>query len=133
MKQIHWLNPILTEETGTSQMKPSVAKPTRSLAGNSLQRYFVFPGKKTESYCHSQMESLAINIKVFCCSHTFCTSCPDTELEISMLSFRYFSEDLDPLLLLECISCCIKTFPFCTWSTLDHFCITPYHTYLLDR
>lgn len=45
VKQIHCLKPILTEETGTSQMKPSVAKPTRSLAGNSPQRYLVFPRK----------------------------------------------------------------------------------------
>ena len=108
------------------------SKTYTSLAGNSLQRCLVFPGKKIESYHCSQMESLIINIKVLCCSHTFCTSCPDIELEISMLSFRYFSEGLNPFPLLECISYCNKTSPFCTSSTLDHFCIALPHTYLLD-
>lgn len=133
MKQIRCLNPILTEEMGISQTKPSAAKPTRSLAGNSLQRYLVFPGKKIELYCHFQMEPLTINTEVLHCSHTFCTSCPDTELEISILSFRYFSDHLNLFPLLEHISCCIKTVPFCTWFTLNPVCITLYHTYLLDR
>lgn len=133
MKQIHCLNPILSVEMGLSQRKPPVAKPTRSLAGNFLQRYLVFPGKKTELYCHSQMEPLTINTEVLHCSHTLCTSCPDTELEISILSFRYFSEDFSPFPLLEHVSCYIRTVPFWTWFAPDPVCITLCHTYLLDR
>lgn len=133
MKQIHCLNPIFSEEMGTSQTKPSAAKLTRSLAGNSLQRYLVFPGKKIELYCHSLMEPLTINTEELHCSPTLCTTCPDTELEISILSFRCFSQDFNPFPLLEHISYCIRTVPFGTWFTLESVSITLYLTYLLDR